>query len=146
MAWDPTQYLAFAGERRWTTLDLLARIKQETLRIIVDLGSGQGNVTGVVSARWAGVEIIRRRRETETPAGARKDDPQTTWVEADIIGKNTVLGQGVIIKAGAKIGDNSSIGKDSVIFENAVVGCFAAPTSFTPVCAGAAIGATLEAL
>jgi UDP-3-O-[3-hydroxymyristoyl] glucosamine N-acyltransferase len=64
----------------------------------------------------------------------------STVGEGAIIGKNVTLNQGVILDAGVKVGDHSVVGKNAHIFTNAVVGCFAAPTSYAPQCAGAAIG------
>ena len=63
--------------------------------------------------------------------------------EGAVIGTNAVLNQSVIVGDRAKVGDNSVVGKGSHIFEDAEVGCFADPTSFTPICAGPAFGAAL---
>jgi acetyltransferase-like isoleucine patch superfamily enzyme len=63
--------------------------------------------------------------------------------EGAIIGKNVSLERGVEVRREANVGDNSVVGRDSTISEFAVVGCFAAPTSFAPLCPGAALGANL---
>jgi len=46
-AWDPAQYLRFAGHRLRPALDLLNRIDLERPETVTELGCGAGNVT-----RW----------------------------------------------------------------------------------------------
>ena len=45
MAWDPAQYLKFAGPRLRPALDLLQRIDVKAPDVVYDLGAGAGNVT-----------------------------------------------------------------------------------------------------
>ena len=76
MAWDPAQYLKFAGPRLRPALDLLQRIDVEAPEVVYDLGAGAGNVTRLIKARWPrrrSSASIRRprcwpRRRPKTPA------------------------------------------------------------------------------
>ena len=51
-AWDPAQYLRFAGHRLRPALDLLNRIDLERPETVTDLGCGAGNVTRWLAQRW----------------------------------------------------------------------------------------------
>lgn len=57
MAWDPAQYLKFAGDRMRPAIDLLARVPLTAPRTIVDLGCGAGNVTRLIAGRFPGAAI-----------------------------------------------------------------------------------------
>src|SRR5687767_6734795 len=58
MAWDPAQYLKFAGPRLRPALDLLQRIDAEAPGTVYDLGAGAGNVTRLIAARWPEARIV----------------------------------------------------------------------------------------
>ena len=84
MSWDPTQYLAFGNERLQPALDLLSRIPLNTLSSVVDLGCGAGNVTRALKTRWPDAEISGVDGSNEMLKRARTEDPEITWVEADM--------------------------------------------------------------
>src|SRR6266853_1078325 len=76
MAWDPAQYLKFAGPRLRPAIDLLGHIEAEAPRLVYDLGCGAGNVTRFIAERWPAVAYLDGRggahgavaRETRTAA------------------------------------------------------------------------------
>jgi trans-aconitate 2-methyltransferase len=61
-AWDPHQYLRYAGHRTRPFVDLLSRIQEppgaggRTMRI-ADIGCGPGNVTELLADRWPAARI-----------------------------------------------------------------------------------------
>ncbi len=84
MAWDPSQYLKFAGQRLRPALDLLARIPLESPAAVVDLGCGPGNVARYLAERWPGAHITGVDASPEMLAEARKALPQAEWIEANL--------------------------------------------------------------
>jgi trans-aconitate 2-methyltransferase len=50
--WNPDVYLAFADQRGRPYHDLLARVRAEAPRRVVDLGCGPGNLTASLAQRW----------------------------------------------------------------------------------------------
>jgi threonine dehydratase len=67
MAWDPAQYLKFAGPRLRPAIDLLGHIEAEAPRLVYDLGCGAGNVTRFIGERWPEARVVGVE-----PAGAPK--------------------------------------------------------------------------
>ncbi|MEJ0020925.1 MAG: methyltransferase domain-containing protein [Acetobacteraceae bacterium] len=57
-AWDPGQYLRFAGERLRPALDLLAQVPLDAPARVVDLGCGAGNVTAILRQRFPAADIV----------------------------------------------------------------------------------------
>ncbi|WP_240619538.1 trans-aconitate 2-methyltransferase [Blastococcus sp. TF02-8] len=51
-AWQPGNYLRFAGERARPFVELMARVDAEAPRTVVDLGCGEGSLTASLAARW----------------------------------------------------------------------------------------------
>ena len=84
MAWDPDIYLTFAGPRFRPVLDLLQRIGHKAPARVVDLGCGTGSAVGLMRRRWPGAEFVGVDGSPEMLARAREDDPDATWVEADL--------------------------------------------------------------
>lgn len=87
MAWDPAQYLEFAGERLRPALDLVARIPLDAPVSIVDLGCGAGNVTRLLVQRWRDATITGVDNSPTMLARARegtRDEPRFEWTEADL--------------------------------------------------------------
>ena len=59
MAWDPSQYLKFAGPRLRPALDLLAHIDTEAPRLVYDLGCGAGNVTREAITQYLNTQTVK---------------------------------------------------------------------------------------
>jgi trans-aconitate 2-methyltransferase len=57
-AWDPAQYLRYAGERLRPALDLLAQVPLDAPARVVDLGCGAGNVTAILQQRFPDADIV----------------------------------------------------------------------------------------
>jgi trans-aconitate 2-methyltransferase len=87
MAWQPAQYLQFAGERLRPALDLLARVPLTQPRTIVDLGCGAGNVTKILGERWPDARIVGVDSSPEMLEAARAATPadlRYEFVAADL--------------------------------------------------------------
>src|SRR6185437_8301930 len=89
MAWDPAQYLKFAGPRLRPALDLLQRIDIEAPGIVYDLGAGAGNVTRLIQARWPDAHIVGVDSSAEMLAQAAAENPKgenagIEWQGADL--------------------------------------------------------------
>jgi len=84
LAWDPSQYLKFAGLRLRPALDLLARVPQATPGTVYDLGCGTGNTTEVLIARWPEAKVIGVDSSPTMLARARQALPSARFVEADL--------------------------------------------------------------
>jgi trans-aconitate 2-methyltransferase len=55
--WDPPVYLRFAGERARPFADLLARVRSDAPRTVVDLGCGTGALTASLAERWPAARV-----------------------------------------------------------------------------------------
>ena len=84
MAWDPAQYLKFAGPRLRPALDLLQRIDAEAPATVYDLGAGAGNVTRLIAARWPDARIVGVDSSAEMLAKAAAESPRIEWQQADL--------------------------------------------------------------
>jgi trans-aconitate 2-methyltransferase len=84
MAWDPAQYLKFAGPRLRPALDLLQRIDKEAPTTVYDLGAGAGNVTRLIADRWPLARIVGVDSSAEMLAKAAAENPGIEWLEADL--------------------------------------------------------------
>ena len=84
MRWDPDQYLVFEGHRLRPAAELLARVRVEAPRRVVDLGCGAGNVTGLLRRRWPRARIAGVDNSAEMLVRARAKASADEWVEADI--------------------------------------------------------------
>ena len=84
MAWDPAQYLKFAGPRLRPAIDLLQRIDAESPATVYDLGAGAGNVTRLIAARWPAARIVGIDGSAEMLAKAAAENPQIKWQQADL--------------------------------------------------------------
>jgi trans-aconitate 2-methyltransferase len=95
MAWDPAQYLKFAGPRLRPALDLLQRIDAEAPSCVYDIGAGAGNVTRLIAARWPAARVVGVDSSAEMLAKAAAEPPGRPardgrpgagieWQEADL--------------------------------------------------------------
>jgi trans-aconitate 2-methyltransferase len=84
MAWDPAQYLKFAGPRLRPALDLLQRIDVEAPDIVYDLGAGAGNVTRLIASRWPEAQVVGVDSSAEMLARAAAENPSIEWQQADL--------------------------------------------------------------
>jgi len=84
MAWDPNQYLTFGNERLQPALDLLSRIPLDAAGTMIDLGCGPGNVTNTLKGRWPNASITGVDVSPEMLERAHAEDPDITWIEADL--------------------------------------------------------------
>lgn len=57
-AWNPSTYLRFAGERARPFADLMARIRSDEPRTVVDLGCGTGSLTAELARRWPHARVV----------------------------------------------------------------------------------------
>src|SRR5215212_8945141 len=57
-AWNPVDYLRFAGERARPFVELVARIGADAPRTVVDLGCGEGSTTASLAGRWPEARIL----------------------------------------------------------------------------------------
>jgi trans-aconitate 2-methyltransferase len=81
--WDANLYLQFANERSQPAVDLIARINLAHPARIIDLGSGPGNSTALLRARWPAADITGLDNSPEMIAAAVKAYPAEKWVLAD---------------------------------------------------------------
>ena len=84
MAWDPAQYLKFAGHRLRPALDLLHRVDVAEPSHVVDLGAGAGNVTRLLRDRWPKADIVGVDGSAEMLTTAAAAVPDVTWQQADL--------------------------------------------------------------
>ena len=84
MAWDPAQYLKFAGPRLRPAIDLLQRIDVERPELVYDLGAGAGNVTRLIAARWSEARVVGVDSSAEMLAKAAAELPSIEWRQADL--------------------------------------------------------------
>jgi trans-aconitate 2-methyltransferase len=84
MSWDPAQYLRYGGERLRPALDLLTAVAAESPLVVVDLGCGAGNVTGLLRRRWPDAEITGVDGSPEMLERAGQAVPGCGFVLADI--------------------------------------------------------------
>lgn len=83
-AWDPGQYLRFAGERLRPALDLLAQVPLEAPARVTDLGCGAGNVTAALAQRFPRAAVTGVDGSEAMLAKARAAAPGARFIAADI--------------------------------------------------------------
>ena len=84
MAWDPGQYLRFAGHRLRPALDLIARIPDDEIATVVDLGCGPGNVTKFLAERWPDAELTGIDSSPEMLESFGETVPNARFAVSDI--------------------------------------------------------------
>lgn len=56
--WDPVKYAEFAASRSRPFFDLIARIRSDAPRAVVDLGCGTGELTALLARRWPDADVL----------------------------------------------------------------------------------------
>ncbi|MEN8197087.1 MAG: methyltransferase domain-containing protein [Pseudomonadota bacterium] len=86
MAWNPEQYLKFAGERLRPAVDLLARVELDAPSAVYDLGCGAGATARMLRARWPESAVVGVDASPEMLGQATResDGVKISWVQADI--------------------------------------------------------------
>lgn len=70
--WDPGKYLMFDDHRGRPFDELIARVRAETPRRVVDLGCGPGNLTVTLTKRWPSAVVEAFDSSPEMVAAARE--------------------------------------------------------------------------
>jgi trans-aconitate 2-methyltransferase len=58
MRWDPQKYGQFSDERSRPFFDLVAQVRAESPRCVVDLGCGSGELTATLAERWPQAAVV----------------------------------------------------------------------------------------
>ncbi|HET9791165.1 MAG TPA: trans-aconitate 2-methyltransferase [Candidatus Angelobacter sp.] len=82
--WNPDLYLKFSDQRARPAADLIAQIKLENSRRIIDLGCGTGNSTEQVHARWPQAQITGLDSSASMLKQAAERHPDWQWDHAEI--------------------------------------------------------------
>jgi trans-aconitate 2-methyltransferase len=84
--WDPATYLRYADERSRPFADLMARVRSESPRTVVDLGCGEGALTATLAARWpsASVTGVDSSPEMLAAAATHAEAGRVDFVRADV--------------------------------------------------------------
>ena len=103
MPWDPSQYLRYADARSRPFFDLVAQVRADAPRVVVDAGCGAGNLTATLAQRWPGAtvlgfdsspEMIERAAEHVTDRVTFQVADATSWhphSPVDVLISNAVL-------------------------------------------------------
>jgi trans-aconitate 2-methyltransferase len=81
--WSPATYLKFEDERTRPARDLLARVRSDGARRIVDVGCGPGNSTELLLARYPEAEIVGLDNSPAMLAEARRRLPSVRFEPAN---------------------------------------------------------------
>jgi trans-aconitate 2-methyltransferase len=81
--WSPATYLKFEDERTRPARDLLAQVRSDGVRKIVDVGCGPGNSTELLTARYPEAEIIGLDNSPAMLEEARRRLPRVRFESAD---------------------------------------------------------------
>ena len=82
--WDPERYLTYADERGRPFVELLARVRADAPRAVVDLGCGPGNLTTLLAERWPDAAVTGLDASPEMIRRAREADPRVGFDVADL--------------------------------------------------------------
>ena len=113
-SWDPDRYLTYADERGRPFVELVARIRADGPRTVVDLGCGPGNLTALLADRWPDATIRGLDSSPEMIATARAGDPRVEFEVAD-------LSDWAATSGGAADSDGEEAGSVDVLVSNATL-------------------------
>ncbi|MBO0744883.1 MAG: methyltransferase domain-containing protein, partial [Candidatus Dormibacteraeota bacterium] len=84
--WSSFQYERYADHRARPFFDLLAAVRVQDPRSVVDLGCGPGTLTATLAGRWPGATVVGvdSSRDMLSAAARHADPPHLTFVEADL--------------------------------------------------------------
>jgi trans-aconitate 2-methyltransferase len=82
--WDAKLYLKFSGQRARPAADLIAQIKIDDPKRIIDLGCGTGNSTEQLHARWPQANLTGLDSSPEMLSTARTNHPGWKWIASSI--------------------------------------------------------------
>lgn len=100
-SWDPDRYLRFADERGRPFVDLLARVGATDPELVVDLGCGPGNLTGLLTQRWPEARVLGVDSSPEMIATASARGDGAEYSVADLTEWRTVEPVDVLISNAA---------------------------------------------
>jgi trans-aconitate 2-methyltransferase len=83
VTWSPQAYLRFEDERTRPARDLLAQVRAEAPRRVIDVGCGPGNSTELLAARWPEAELTGIDSSETMLEAARKRLPAARFEMAD---------------------------------------------------------------
>jgi trans-aconitate 2-methyltransferase len=81
--WSPASYLKFEDERTRPASDLLAQVRSDGVRKIVDVGCGPGNSTELLAARYPQAEIVGLDNSPAMLEEARRRLPEVRFESAN---------------------------------------------------------------
>jgi len=84
--WNPALYTRFEDERTRPAAELLARVRLQTAKRVVDLGCGPGNSTELLVERFASAEVVGVDNSPSMLDAARQRLPGVRFELADIAG------------------------------------------------------------
>jgi trans-aconitate 2-methyltransferase len=84
MSWTEAQYAKFLDQRTRPAAELLARVPLVAPAHVVDLGSGPGNSTALLRARFPAARLTGVDSAPDMLRAARAALPEVEWVEADV--------------------------------------------------------------
>lgn len=82
--WDPKLYLKFSDQRSRPASDLIAQIRLDNPKRLIDLGCGTGNSTEQLHGRWPSAELTGLDSSAAMLARARQNHADWKWIESPI--------------------------------------------------------------
>lgn len=84
--WDPKTYARFSGQRSRPFADLVAQIRADDPKLVVDLGCGHGPATLTLAKLWPNARIVGVDASETMLESARQLDAEgrVEWVQADL--------------------------------------------------------------